>query len=149
MVSHALARASPHPRAHEPPSASASRPLLPLLAALVAAVLPLSQAQGWGGGGGWSLGAALNGFTAVASLCATSNCQRSQPLPQRPGGRYADFGPYKTRLVYMSSAQTRRYGFSGAVVACPVMERSREKVLPNGGRDAPGRGSHTVVTVCA
>jgi hypothetical protein len=89
-----------------------SRPLVfILLAGLVA-----GQRGGLDNVESWSLRSAIDGLLTTVSLCATSNCFRSRPLPERPGGRYAKFGPYKTRLVQMSRAQTRRYGFDGAVV---------------------------------
>jgi len=105
----------PRRRAHKPASASSaasmSRPLVfILLAGLVA-----GQRGGLDNVESWSLRSAIDGLLTTVSLCATSNCFRSRPLPERPGGRYAKFGPYKTRLVQMSRAQTRRYGFDGAV----------------------------------
>lgn len=93
----------------------------------VAAQSIASQQQsgsGWDDDQPWSLRnlfSRFTGFPAVASLCAVSNCQRSQPLPARPGGPYAEFGPLQTRLVYLSASTTRDYGFPGAVVACPVV----------------------------
>ena len=51
-----------------------------------------------------------------------SNCERSGPVPSTPpGGKFARFGPYDTRLVYLENEQTSAYGFPSAVVACPVL----------------------------
>ena len=68
--------------------------------------------------------ARLSGGATVGALCAVSNCERSGPLPSPPGGKFAKFGPYDTRLVYLDGERTSAYGFPSAVVACPV--------LPNG-----------------
>ena len=61
------------------------------------------------------------GGATVSTLCAVSNCERSSPLPTPPGGKFARFGPYDTRLVYLDGSQTAPYGFPSAVVACPVL----------------------------
>ena len=66
----------------------------------------------------------LHRYILVLGLCSVSTCARSKPLPARPGGKYAEFGPLKTRLVTLSAAATRDYGFPGAVVACPVLPRT-------------------------
>ena len=65
---------------------------------------------------------ALSGGATVGALCAVSNCERSGPVPSTPpGGKFARFGPYDTRLVYLEGEQTSAYGFPSAVVACPVL----------------------------
>ena len=66
--------------------------------------------------------ARLSGGATVGALCAVSNCERSGPVPSTPpGGKFARFGPYDTRLVYLEGEQTSAYGFPSAVVACPVL----------------------------
>ena len=66
--------------------------------------------------------ARLSGGATVGALCAVSNCERSGPVPSTPpGGKFARFGPYDTRLVYLEGEQTSAYGFPSAVVACPTL----------------------------
>lgn len=102
----------------------AAAALTPTTGGVAAQSIAAQQPSGSGWDDEWSLRnlvSRVTGFPAVASLCAVSNCQRSQPLPERPGGPYAEFGPLETRLVYLGASTTRRYGFPGAVVACPVL----------------------------
>lgn len=101
-----------------------SRRILLVLAAVHASGA-LAQSTG---GSGWDDGTVLGrfvtrlaGYPIVSALCAVSNCDKPQALPERPGGRYAAFGPLKTELVYLDERVTRGYGFPGAVVACPVV----------------------------
>tara|TARA_B110000977_G_scaffold72657_2_gene98314 strand:+ start:2420 stop:3649 length:1230 start_codon:yes stop_codon:yes gene_type:complete len=102
------------------------------LACVIASLHPVTAALG----DGWpSVSAArravarLSGGATVGALCAVSNCERPAPLPTPPGGKFAKFGPYNTRLVYLDASKTSRYGFPSAVVACPVFpdEASTEK----------------------
>ena len=59
-------------------------------------------------------------------LCLVTDCEKANALPTtRPGGPYADFGPYDTRLVEIDASRTSMYGFSGALVACPVTASAR------------------------
>ena len=65
-------------------------------------------------------------------LCLVTDCEKANALPTtRPGGPYADFGPYDTRLVEIDASRTIMYGFSGALVACPVTASGRAAPLPN------------------
>lgn len=110
-----------------------------LAAALMGGADSQSTQSGWDDDP-WSLRNLVSRFTglpAVASLCSVSNCQRSQPLPARPGGKFSEFGPLQTKLVHLSASATRGYGFSGALVACPVMPhttRTNKKMT----RSVPG-----------
>ena len=84
--------------------------------------------------------ARLSGGATVGALCAVSNCERSGPLPSPPGGKFAKFGPYDTRLVFLDGEQTSAYGFPSAVVACPVFPvdgaRAETKKLLDANGDA-------------
>ena len=84
--------------------------------------------------------ARLSGGATVGALCAVSNCERSGPLPSPPGGKFAKFGPYDTRLVFLDGEQTSAYGFPSAVVACPVFHvdcaRAETKKLLDANGDA-------------
>ena len=55
--------------------------------------------------------ARLSGGATVGALCAVSNCERSGRSRRRRGGKFARFGPYDTRLVYLEGEQTSAYGF--------------------------------------
>ena len=145
-------------------TSSVSTLLISTLAAAAAtltgagAATPTPSSGSFGGGNGgsgwdadddgsWSLRNLVTRFTglpAVASLCAVSNCQRSKPLPPRPGGRYAEFGPLQTRLVYLDATATRGYGFPGALVACPVVPVGGGDVVGAVKDDGEGRSSSSL-----
>ena len=83
--------------------------------------------------------ARLSGGATVGALCAVSNCERSGPLPSTPpGGKFAKFGPFDTRLVYLDSEQTSAYGFPSAVVACPVLPVDLDRAGANENAKFPG-----------
>ena len=73
--------------------------------------------------------ARVTGAPLRALLCAVSNC-RDGGLPTPPGGRYARWGPYDTRLVALTD--TDRYGFPDALVACPVAPPPDAADVPGG-----------------
>lgn len=73
--------------------------------------------------------ARVTGAPLRAALCAVSNC-RDGGLPTPPGGRYARWGPYDTRLVALTD--TDRYGFPDALVACPVAPPPDAADVPGG-----------------
>ena len=86
--------------------------------------------------------ARLSGGATVGALCAVSNCERSGPLPSTPpGGKFAKFGPFDTRLVYLDSEQTSAYGFPSAVVACPVLLANENAKFPGLAWSSGGTGS--------
>ena len=85
--------------------------------------------------------ARMRGGTLKNVLCLVTDCDKSNPLPERrPGGPYAHFGPYETTLVELDASRTIMYGFSGALVACPVARGTRAMPLP--GDPAAFKTSH-------
>ena len=88
--------------------------------------------------------ARLSGGATVGALCAVSNCERSGPLPSTPpGGKFAKFGPFDSRLVYLDSEQTSAYGFPSAVVACPVLPVDLDRAGAFGDGGGHPRGKRT------
>ena len=139
------------------PDTPATMPrLVSLIALALACALAITQPAAAALGDGWpSVSAArravarLTGGGAVGALCAVSNCERPAPLPSPPGGKFAKFGPYDTRLVYLDSTQTSRYGFPSAVVACPVLPEERESVTPKSGQDSGNQTGQNFVAAAA
>ena len=85
--------------------------------------------------------ARMRGGTLKNVLCLVTDCDKSNPLPERrPGGPYAHFGPFETELVEVDASRTIIYGFSGALVACPVARGTRAMPLP--GDPAAFKTSH-------
>jgi len=127
--------------------------LLALLCVVAVAVLlggaragSTDDASAWETESPWSLVAAISRVVSapiVGALCSISVCAKPVRLPPRPGGPYAEYGPYETRLVHLSGLQTLRYGIPNAVVACPVMPNNKKdgnfpRGKPHDGSGAPG-----------
>lgn len=110
------------------------RAVLSLLLLLAASVPAAASARGWDRTRvpPWAARRArMRGGTLKNVLCLVTDCDKSNPLPERrPGGPYAHFGPYETTLVEVDASRTIMYGFSGALVACPVARGTRAMPLP-------------------
>ena len=96
------------------------RAALSLLLLLAASVPAAASARGWDRTRvpPWAARRArMRGGTLKNVLCLVTDCDKSNPLPERrPGGPYAHFGPFETELVEVDASRTIMYGFSGALV---------------------------------
>ena len=128
-----------------------TRVCLALVAALAVAQAVYADVEddsAWETESRWSLAAAFSRMVSapiVGALCSISVCAKPQPLPTRPGGPYAEYGPYETRLVRLSGPQTLRFGIPAAVVACPIVPSGTQKSALPPGKPRDGSGAPGVV----